>query len=142
MKIEAITLREIRMPLVHFFETSFGRTYERRILLVTVHCDGLNAWGECVAGEDPFYSSEWVEGAWLVLSQYLAAARDCVSLFARIRGHRMAKSAIENALWDAEAREAGKPLWKLLGGTRREVSCGVSIGIQDSEEQLLEKVAA
>ena len=151
MKIEAITLREIRMPLVHFFETSFGRTYERRILLVTVHCDGLNAWGECVAGEDPFYSSEWVEGAWLVLSQYLApavvgrkleAARDCVSLFARIRGHRMAKSAIENALWDAEAREAGKPLWKLLGGTRREISCGVSIGIQDSEEQLLEKVAA
>src|SRR5512146_2050645 len=150
MKIEAITLREIRMPLVHFFETSFGRTYERRILLVTVHCDGLNAWGECVAGDDPFYSNEWVEGAWLVLSKYLApavvgrkleAARDCVSLFARIRGHRMAKSAIENALWDAEALETGKPLWKLLGGTRREISCGVSIGIQDSVEQLLEKIA-
>ncbi len=150
MKIEAITLREIRMPLVHFFETSFGRTYERRILLVTVHCQGLDAWGECVAGEDPFYSPEWVEGAWLVLSKYLApavvgrkleSARDCVSLFARIRGHRMAKSAIENALWDAEARETGKPLWKLLGGTRREISCGVSIGIQDSVEQLLEKIA-
>src|SRR5512146_1802650 len=150
MKIEAITLREIRMPLVHFFETSFGRTYERRILLVTVHCDGLNAWGECVAGDDPFYSNEWVEGAWLVLSKYLApavvgrkleAARDCVSLFARIRGHRMAKSAIENALWDAEALETGKPLWKLLGGTRREISCGVSIGIQDTVEQLLEKIA-
>src|SRR5579864_3580631 len=150
MKIEAITLREIRMPLVHFFETSFGRTYERRILLVTVHCQGLDAWGECVAGEDPFYSPEWVEGAWLVLSKYLApavvgrkleSARDCVSLFARIRGHRMAKSAIENALWDAEARETGKPLWKLLGGTRREISCGVSIGIQDSVEQLLEKIS-
>jgi O-succinylbenzoate synthase len=60
MKIEAITLREIQMPLVHFFETSFGRTYSRRILLVTVHCDGVDGWGECGAGEDPFYSSEWI----------------------------------------------------------------------------------
>jgi O-succinylbenzoate synthase len=150
MKIEAITLREIRMPLVHFFETSFGRTYERRILLVTVHCQGLDAWGECVAGEDPFYSEEWIDSAWLALKDYLApavmgrkldAGRDCVPLFARVRGHRMAKSAIENALWDAEARENGQPLWKLLGGTRREIACGVSIGIQDTVEQLLEKIA-
>ncbi len=150
MKIEAITLREIRMPLVHFFETSFGRTYERRILLVTVHCQGLNAWGECVAGEDPFYSDEWIDGAWLALKDYLApavmgrkleAGRECVPLFARVRGHRMAKAAIENALWDAEARETGQPLWKLLGGTRREIACGVSIGIQDTVEQLLEKIA-
>ncbi|HKW24877.1 MAG TPA: o-succinylbenzoate synthase [Terriglobales bacterium] len=150
MKIEAITLREIRMPLVHFFETSFGRTYERRILLVTVHCQGLDTWGECVAGEDPFYSDEWIDSGWLTLKKYLApavigrnleAGRDCVALFARIRGHRMAKAAIENALWDAEAREKGQPLWKLLGGTRREIACGVSIGIQDSVEQLLEKIA-
>src|SRR5579884_1913823 len=151
MKIEAITLREIRMPLVHFFETSFGRTYERRILLVTAHCQGLDTWGECVAGEDPFYSEEWIDGAWMAISRYLGpavvgrtldAGRDCVPLFARVRGHRMAKSAIENALWEAEARETGQPLWKLLGGTRREIACGVSIGIQDSLEQLLEKIAA
>ncbi|HEY6937019.1 MAG TPA: o-succinylbenzoate synthase [Terriglobales bacterium] len=150
MKIEAITLREIRMPLVHFFETSFGRTYERRILLVTAHCQGLDAWGECVAGEDPFYSDEWIDSAWLTMKRYLApavigrnleAGRDCAALFARVRGHRMAKAAIENALWDAEAREKGQPLWKLLGGTRREIACGVSIGIQDSVEQLLEKIA-
>ena len=150
MKIEAITLREIRMPLVHFFETSFGRTYERRILLVTVHCQGLDAWGECVAGEDPFYSDEWIDSAWLTMKRYLApavigrnleAGRDCAALFARVRGHRMAKAAIENALWDAEAHEKGQPLWKLLGGTRPEIACGVSIGIQDSVEQLLEKVA-
>ena len=149
MKIEAITLREIRMPLVHFFETSFGRTYERRILLVTVHCQGLDAWGECVAGEEPYYSEEWIDGAWLALKDYLApavlgrkleAGRDCVPLFARVRGHRMAKAAIENALWDAEARETKQPLWKLLGGTRREIACGVSIGIQDTVEQLLEKI--
>jgi len=150
MKVEAITLREIRMPLVHFFETSFGRTYERRILLVTVHGAAGDAWGECVAGEDPYYSEEWIDEAWLALRKYLApavvgrkleAGRDCVPLFARIRGHRMAKAAIENALWEMEARESGQPLWKLLGGTRREIACGVSIGIQDTVEQLLERIA-
>ena len=113
MKIEAITLREIHMPLVHFFETSFGRTYSRRILLLTVHCDGINGWGECVAGEDPFYSNEWIESAWLTMTHYLApavlgrdlaAARDCAALFSKVRGHRMAKAAVENALWDAEAK--------------------------------------
>jgi o-succinylbenzoate synthase len=149
MKIEAITLREIQMPLVHFFETSFGRTYSRRILLLTAHCEGVNGWGECVAGEDPFYSSEWTESTWPTIIQYLApavlgrtleSARDCVTLFSRVRGHRMAKAALENALWDAEAQQKSLPLWKLLGGTRTGISCGVSIGIQDSVEQLLEKI--
>ncbi len=149
MKIEVITLREIHMPLVHFFETSFGRTYSRRILLVTVHSEGVDGWGECVAGEDPYYSSEWIESAWPTLTQYLIpallgkrldTARDCPALFARVTGHRMAKAALENALWDAEAIQKQKPLWKLLGGTRREIPCGVSIGIQDSVEQLLEKI--
>lgn len=149
MKIEAITLREIHMPLVHFFETSFGRTYSRRILLVTVHCEGVDGWGECVAGEDPFYSSEWIESAWPTLTKYLIpallgkqidSARDCPALYAKVRAHRMAKAALENALWDAEAVQKRQPLWKLLGGTRREISCGVSIGIQDSVEQLLEKI--
>ena len=149
MKIEAITLREIHMPLVHFFETSFGRTYSRRILLLTAHCDGVNGWGECVAGEDPYYSSEWVESTWPTITHYLApavlgrsleSARDCAALFSRVRGHRMAKAALENALWDAEAKQKSQPLWKLLGGTRTEISCGVSIGIQDSVEQLLEKI--
>jgi len=149
MKVEAITLREIHMPLVHFFETSFGRTYSRRILLVTLHCEGVNGWGECVAGEDPFYTDEWSETAWPTLKRYLgpailgqdlAGAADCLPLFSRVRGHRMAKAAVENALWDAEAKQKKLPLWKLLGGTRREIPCGVSIGIQDSVEQLLEKI--
>src|SRR5437764_148182 len=121
MKIEAITLREIQMPLVHFFETSFGRTYSRRILLVTAHCDGVNGWGECVAGEDPYYSSEWIDGAWPTINQYLAPAvigrtlesgHESVALMAKVRGHNMAKSAIENALWDAEAQQKQQPLWK------------------------------
>jgi o-succinylbenzoate synthase len=149
IKIEAITLREIHMPLVHFFETSFGRTYSRRILLVTVHCEGVDGWAECVSGEDPFYSSEWLESSWLTITRYLApailgrqveSARDCNPLFARVRSHRMAKAALENALWEAEARQKNIPLWKLLGGTRTEIACGVSIGIQNSVEQLLEKI--
>ena len=149
LKVEAITLREIRMPLVHFFETSFGRTYSRRILLVTVHCDGVDGWAESVAGEDPYYSSEWTESAWPTIRQYLApavlgrslnSARESVPLMAKVRGHRMAKAAVENALWDAEAKQKKQPLWKLLGGTRQEIQCGVSIGIQDSIEQLIDKV--
>src|SRR5580704_6614334 len=149
MKTEAITLREIHMPLVHFFETSFGRTYSRRILLLTAHCDGVDGWSECVAGEDPFYSSEWTESSWLTAARYIApavlgceleSARDCAKLFSRVRGHRMAKAAVENAMWDAEAKQKSLPLWKLLGGTRTEIACGVSIGIQDSVEQLLEKI--
>src|SRR5580700_7141121 len=100
MNIEAITLREIQMPLVHFFETSFGRTYSRRILLLTAHCEGTDGWSECVCGEEPFYSSEWFESSWLTIVRYLASAvigknidqaRDCPRLYAKVRGHRMAK---------------------------------------------------
>ena len=149
MKIEGVTLREIHMPLVHFFETSFGRTYSRRILLVTVHSEGVDGWSEAVVGEDPFYSSEWIDSAWPTLTQYLIpmllgknieSARDCSALLAKVRAHRMAKAGLENALWDAEAAQKQQPLWKLLGGTRREIPSGVSIGIQDSVEQLLEKI--
>ena len=147
MRLEAITLREIQMPLVHFFETSFGRVYSRRILLLTAHCDGIDGWSECVAGEDPFYSSEWIETAWPVIQHHLApavlgraleSARESVPWMARVRGHQMAKAAVENAIWDAEAQQKQQPLWK--GGSRREIQCGVSIGIQDSVEQLLEKI--
>jgi len=151
MKFEAITLREIQMPLVHFFETSFGRTYDRRMLLVTLHSDGLEGWGECVAGEGPHYSEEYIDGAWDVIVRYLGPAilgktvqsgREVPSLLARVREHRMAKGALENAVWDAEALVKGMPLWKLLGGSQSEIACGVSIGIQDSHEQLMEKIAA
>ena len=149
MKTESITLREIRMPLVHFFETSFGRVYGRRILLLSAQCEDVEGWGECVAAEDPFYSSEWIDTAWSTIKHYLApvvlgrslvAAHESAGAMAKIRGHRMAKAAIENALWDAESQQKQQPLWKLLGGTTQEIQCGVSIGIQDSVEQLLEKI--
>src|SRR5262252_3605409 len=149
MKIEVITLREIHLPLVHFFETSFHRLYHRRILLVTVHAEGVEGWGESVVGEDPYYSSEWIDSAWPTMTQYLIPAllgqklesgRECPALFARVRSHRMAKAALENAVWDADVNQKKISLWKLLGGTRTEIPSGVSIGIQDSVEQLLDKI--
>src|SRR5258708_21017045 len=149
MKIEAITLREIQMPLVHFFETSFGRTYSRRILLITVHSEGIEGWAECVAAEDPFYSSEWIESAWPTITHHLAPAligrtlaqgREAASPLSKVRGHRMAKAGLENALWDPEAQEKKQPLWKLLAGTRRETPSAVPIGLQDSPAQPAHKI--
>ncbi len=149
MVISSIELREIRLPLIHFFETSFGRTTERRIVLVrVVDEDGVEGWGECTAGEGPFYSDEWTETAWYTLREFLAPMvlgfdGQATEVFARmkaVRGHRMAKAAIENACWDLEAKRAGVPLWKHLGGSQAEIPCGVSIGIQESPEILLEKI--
>src|SRR5215470_10721497 len=149
MKIEAITLRELQMPLKHFFETSFGRTTSRRVLLVTAQCEGVEGWAECVAGEGPFFSYEWIETAWTTICEFLAPAligrtvsqaKETAALMSQVRGHHMAKAALENAVWDAEAKQKRVPLWKLLGGTRNEIACGVSIGIQDSHEQLMEKI--
>jgi o-succinylbenzoate synthase len=151
MHIDSITLRELHMPLVHFFETSFGRTTERRVMLVELQLDGISAWGECVAGEHPYYSEESIETAWYVTQAELAPAllgrridcgADVPAMLQRVRGHRMAKAALENAVWEAEAQAKKIPLWKLLGGTRSEIACGVSLGIQDSPEQLLDKIAA
>jgi O-succinylbenzoate synthase len=148
--IQSIELREIRLPLVHFFETSFGRTTERRIVLARViDADGAEGWGECTAGEEPFYSYEWTETAWPTLCEFLApmvigkkidSAAQSFSLMKRLRGHRMAKATIETACWDLEAKRAGVPLWKHLGGVRSEIASGVSIGIQDTPEILLEKI--
>jgi O-succinylbenzoate synthase len=150
MKIDKIVLRQIRMPLVHFFETSFGRTYERAIILVEVIGDGASGWGECTAGESPFYNEEWTDGSWLLLRDYvapavlgkpLASAESVAPLTEHIRGHRMTRGGVEAAVWDLEARLSGKPLWAQIGGgARREIPSGVSIGIQESVPQLLEKI--
>ena len=149
MRVDAITLRELQMPLKHFFETSFGRVTSRRVLLVTADCEGVEGWGECVAADGPFFSYEWIETAWATIREFLApsllnvtlnSARQSGQHMARVRGHNMAKAALENALWDAEAKQNQQPLSLLLSGTRSEIACGVSIGIQDSHEQLLEKI--
>jgi len=145
MRLGQATLREIQMPLVRPFETSFGRTADRRILLVEVDAGGVAGWGECVAGERPSYSPETIETAWHVLRDFIwpalvrkefSAPADVWEMLFPIRGHNMAKAAIEAAVWDAEARQKNLPLWKLLGGTLEEIPCGVSIGIQESDEEL------
>lgn len=149
MKIRSVTLREIHMPLLQPFETSFGAVSLRRILLVEVDVDGVTGWGECVAGEGPFYSPETVDAAPIILRNFawpmvkdrtFGCANEIYDLLSRIRGHNMAKGALEAAVWDAEAKQKGIPLWKLLGGSRQELSSGVSIGIKPSLEELAESV--
>jgi O-succinylbenzoate synthase len=149
MRIERLHLRLIRLPLVAFFETSFGRVYEKTFILVTLEGEGLQGLGECVADADPYYSSETNTAAWHIIKDFLAplvlgrSFRDPRHVFpamARVRGHNMAKAAVEMAAWDLAARRQNVPLSQLLGGTRTAIPSGVSIGIQDSLEQLAAKV--
>jgi O-succinylbenzoate synthase len=149
MKIEAIHMREVNMPLAYPFETSFGVTTGRRILLVEIEADGFSAWGECVAGEHPYFSDEMVDTAWHItetelaprlLGKEIGSGRDCPALFEQVRGHRMAKAALENAVWELDAQRQGISLAKLLGGTRETIPCGVSIGIQPTPAKLMEKI--
>jgi L-alanine-DL-glutamate epimerase and related enzymes of enolase superfamily len=121
------------------------RVLNRRIVLVEAAVDGTTGWGECTAGEKPFYSPEDTETAWHVLTSYLwpmlkgedfASASDVWPLLEQVRGHNMAKAAIETAIWDAEAKLKNIPLWNLLGGTQQEIPCGVSIGVKDSLDEL------
>src|SRR5262249_589099 len=149
MKIESIELREIQLRLKAPFETSFGTMQNRRILLVEAIADGVSGWGEVTAGETPGYNPETTDTAWHVISDFLAPslvgrsgaeAGDFPVLLTQIRGHEMAKSGVENALWDAEARLKGVPLGKLLGGTLDEIACGVSLGIRENPESLVRKV--
>jgi len=150
LKIKSVELTEINLPLVHFFETSFGRTYERRIILVRVRdADGAEGWGEITCGETPGYSDEWTDSAWetaekilapMVVGREVESAADVWDLMKWVRGHRMAKSGIETACWDLEAKKLRVPLWRHLGGVNQVIECGVSIGIQDSIEQLIDKI--
>ena len=148
LTIDAVHLREINMPLAYPFETSFGVTTTRRILLVEIESEGLSAWGECVAGEHPYYSEECIDTAWFVIENELAprllagelvGGGSCPEVFRQIRGNRMAKAALENAVWDMEAQQKRMPLAQLLGGTRDKIPCGVSIGIQPSPAAWLVK---
>ncbi|MBV9611318.1 MAG: o-succinylbenzoate synthase [Acidobacteriaceae bacterium] len=150
MKVDQVVLRHIRMPLVHFFETSFGRTHERDIVLVEARAGGISGWGEVTAGENPFYNEEWTGSVWPLLIDYIvprvlhhafSSAAEVSARTAHIRGHNMARGGMETAIWDLQARFDNEPLWKTIGGgARREIPCGVSIGIQDSVAQLLAKI--
>lgn len=150
LQLERVELREIELPLKAPFETSFGRVTRRRILLVKVFDRrGVAGYGECVAGESPFYNHETIDTAWLLTTKFIvplleAARVRCASqvrqALAPIRENRMAKAGVEAAIWDLEARLAEQPLWRYIGGTQPEISCGVSIGLQESIGALLDKV--
>jgi O-succinylbenzoate synthase len=149
MRIREIVLRELRMQLIAPFETSFGKSDVRRILLVQANVDGVSGWSECVAGENPGYSPETTVTAWHILRDHLwprvkdkdfASAADVWQLLEPVRGHNMAKAALEAAVWEAEAKQKGVPLWKLLGGSRQEIACGVSVGIKGSLDELVAAV--
>ncbi len=149
MKIDRLDVRLLRLPLAHFFETSFGRSYDRTFLLIRLEGEGQVGWGEAVAEAHPYYSSETTETTWHIITEFLAPRvvgqtfehpRDIYPALARVRGHNMAKAGIEMAAWDLYARTLGKPLSAVLGGTREHIESGVSIGIQDSLDQLVTKV--
>ncbi len=148
--LEKLDLREIEMPLRAPFKTSFGTSFKRRILIVRVTGrDGAVGFGECTAPEEPFFNHETTDSAWLMIKNFIAPmltgttitdASDVSNILAPIRGNRMAIGGLETAIWDLEARKRDLPLWKHLGGTQTTINCGVSIGLQESPEVLVEKV--
>lgn len=151
MQLEKIELFEIEMPLKHPFETSFGVTHNRRILLLRVwDKDGATGWGECTAPNRPFYLSETIDTCWVIIKNAIVpmlanakvdSAADVPGILGPIQGNRMAIGAVETAIWDLEAKRKNLPLWQHLGGTQTEINCGVSIGIQSGLEKLAEVVA-
>jgi O-succinylbenzoate synthase len=149
MNIGRIVLREIRMTLLHPFETSFGVTHQRRVLLVEIESEGVTGWGEATVKSQPLYNEEFADASWALIRDVLApklmaaplsSAAEVSERLGFIRGHRMTRAALETAIWDIEARQKGKPLWRHLGGSRATIDCGVSIGIQPTVEQLLAEI--
>lgn len=153
LKIDRLTLREIRMPLREPFAISSGMVHERRICLLQLRqVDGLTAWAECVADEMPNYSPETIDTAWHAIKEWLAprvlgktfdGPQDVFALLEEnVRGHRMAKAAVEMGMWELAAQLAGVPLAHLLGGTRTRIATGISLGIQKNPETLVAKARA
>jgi len=150
MRIDRLELFLCRLPLVHFFETSFGPSYDRTFVLARMEGEGHEGWGEAVAEAHPYYSGETTETVWHIVTEFLAPLvlgrefghpREVFAAMKRVRTHNMAKALLEMTAWDLYAKIRGQSLSSALGGTRARIASGVSIGIQDSFDQLLEKVA-
>jgi O-succinylbenzoate synthase len=149
VKIERAELRLVPLRLRERFEISSGGRQDRLILLVTLHGEGASGWGECVAAEDPSYSYETTETAWHMLVDFLLPAvvgqsfdapEEVLDPVRWVRGHRMAKASVEMAAWDLYARLLGVPLPVALGAQVRAVPVGVSVGLQPTDDALLERV--
>jgi len=150
MKFTGLELRRVAMPLVAPFRTSMGTEYERDVLLVRAVAEEAEGWGECVAMSEPGYSAEYVDGAADVIRRFLSPALAALPavdahlaepVFAKVKGHPMAKAAIQTALLDAQLRVAGLSFGEFLGAVRTAVPAGVSVGIMDSITQLIDAVA-
>jgi O-succinylbenzoate synthase len=150
MKIEKVTLRHLRMPLRTPFETSFGREYDRDCLLLEIFSEGLTGYGECVADRVPGYSYETVGTAWHILEDFIFPAvlgkdikqiEELRQMMDFVRGHQMAKAALEMALWDLTGKAQNRSLRDLLGGQRDKVEVGVSVGLQETPEKLVNTVS-
>jgi O-succinylbenzoate synthase len=151
MRIEQIVLRHVQIPLVHPFETSFGREEVRQTVIVAARSEGLTGWGEAATSAGPWYEYETIETCWHVLSDFLgplvvgrdiSRAGEAARLMAPVRGHNIAKMGLEAALWDLLAKAQGASLADLLGGTQERVAVGVSIGVQHSVPALLDRIGA
>ena len=151
MTIERIEMALLKLPYVHFFETSFGREYDRTFIIVRVYEEGVCGFGEVVAEEAPLYSGETTDGAWHVLRTFLIpmvfkekiiGPEEFYKKAGRFRGNPMAKAGLELAFWDLKAKKAGLPLKALYGGVRDEIDAGVSCGIEDSLSDLVARVGA
>jgi O-succinylbenzoate synthase len=146
MRIERIELRYIKLPLRGHFETSFIRSFDRDTIVVTAWADGVAGWGESPVEDGPYYSAETVETAWhvqrdflipMMLGQELETAAEAFDSMSLVRGHNMAKTGLEEALWDIEGKQKGLPVAQLLGSENPRIESGVSVGIQDTLEELL-----
>jgi O-succinylbenzoate synthase len=150
MKLDQVVVRHVSLPLLHPFETSFGRTTEKEFLLVSASADGVTGHAECVADADPFYLPETNATVLHILEDFLVPLaftldidhpRSLLPALGRVRGHEMAKAALEMAVWELWARREGAPLYRVLGGRGGEIASGVSVGLQSSVGALVDKVA-
>jgi len=149
LNIEGVEIRLIRLPLNEPFETSFGKIDSRLIFLVCLHAEGLRGWGEVVASEEPRYSYETVGTAFHVIKDFFGPAllaepikglADLAKRLSSFRGHNMAKAGLELAYMDLLAQVSQQSLSTLIGGSVKRVAVGVSLGIQPTVSQLLERV--
>jgi o-succinylbenzoate synthase len=151
LRLDRVEVRRLRLPLLHPFETSFGRATDKEFLLLSVSADGVTGHGECVADREPCYLPETNGTVLHVLREFLVPLafsldlghpRELPAALSRVRGHEMAKAALEMAVWELVARREGAPLWRVLGGRGGTIASGVSVGLQEDTQALLGKVEA
>lgn len=149
--LRSVELREVHLPLVRPFRTSFGEDTDKVALLVRIDAGDVVGWGECAADAEPRFSAEWLGGAWTSLERFLVPAltaggpierpEQVAERLAFVRGHPMAKTALESAVLDAWLRRREESLASYLGAVRSRIECGVSVGITPTADRMIEEIA-